>query len=196
MGGGDEALEQQISAACSRRASLCERHLPNVDSLMCASTIVVRQWLVFDPVREADAVQLLNDLTARIPVLAMRENVALQIPDGPLQKSSPEHKGVFNGPTPTLIPSECTPSPAWSEVHTSSSRDGKSVLGPLLAACPAIVDERVRTAIDLAIASRYDTLPRSIFLSQLTIIDSLAIRSDRPPDVCEWLKEKVREAVD
>jgi hypothetical protein len=55
-------------------------------------------------------------------------------------------------------------------------------------------DERIRTAIELVIASRYDTLPRSVFLSQLTAIDSLAIRSDRPVDICAWLDEKIKEA--
>jgi hypothetical protein len=77
----------------------------------------------------------------------------------------------------------------------SSSSDGQSVLGAELAACPTVGDERIRTAIDLAIASRHDTLPRSIFLSHLTILDSLAVRSDRPADLCKWLDEKVTEAV-
>jgi hypothetical protein len=75
---------------------------------------VVRQWLLFDPISEADAVGLFNDLIARTPVLALRKQWALQVTDGELQKSPPEHKGVFNGPSPTLVPSEFTPSPAWA----------------------------------------------------------------------------------
>jgi hypothetical protein len=113
----------------------------------------------------------------------------------PLQKSRVENKGSgFPGTTPTLIPSEFTPGPYWGEVHTGTSWDGESVLGTELAACPAVVDERIRTAIDLAIASRHDSLPRSIFLSHLTILDSLAIRSYRAANVSAWLEEKITEA--
>jgi hypothetical protein len=161
---------------------------------MSASAGVFRQWLLFDSIPESAAVTLFNDLMARVPVLALREQAALRIPHVRLEKCPAEHRGVFNGPMPTLIPSEFTPSPVWGELRASSYLDGKSVLGLKLAACPTIVDERIRTAIELSIASRYDSLPRSIFLSQLTIIDSLAIRVDRPSCTQFWLDEKIKEA--
>jgi hypothetical protein len=122
--------------------------LPNADSLASASAVVVRQWLLFEPLREVDAVALFNDLVARMPVLALRKQWALRIPELPLQKSPPEHKGRFNGPMPTLVPSEFTPLPAWVEVQASRFWDGESVLGAELAARPAVVDERIRTAMD------------------------------------------------
>jgi hypothetical protein len=133
-----------------------------------------------------------------MPVLALRAQAALRISGGSVlqrsQQSPPAHKALYNGPMPTLIPAEMTPDPAWVDLQVTSYLDGVNILGDQLAACPPVTDERIRTAIELAIASRYDTLPRSIFLSQLTIIDSLAIRGDRSDDIQSWLDQKIEEA--
>jgi hypothetical protein len=56
--------------------------------------------------------------------------------------------------------------------------------------------DRIKTAYELAVASSYDTLPRSIFLSQLTILDSLATRDRRPDDIVAWLDRIIVEAKD
>jgi hypothetical protein len=175
-------------------ARLYERDLPGFNSLTDTTMAVIRQWLLFDPLPEKAAVSLFEELRLRLPVLSLREQAALGIPDGELQRSAPEDRGMFNGPTPTLIPAEFSPRPTWVDARMTSYEDGANTLGPLLSACPAVKEERIRAAIELAIASRYDTLPRSIFLSQLTIIDSLAIHSDRSTNIQNWLCEKIKEA--
>jgi hypothetical protein len=175
-------------------ARLCERDLPRFPSLASSGPAAIRQWLVFDPLPEAAARALFHELSLRLPVLSLRQQAALTIPEGPLQKSPPEHKGTFNGPGPALIPAEFDPRPAWAEAQMTSYMDGGNLLGSQLDTCPPVEDERIRTAIELVIASRYDSLPRSVFLSQLTAIDSLAIRSDRPAEICAWLDKKIEEA--
>src|SRR5262249_27479732 len=75
-----------------------------------------------------------------------------------------------------------------------STRQAVHVLESLLVTCPAVSDERILAAIDLANTTTRETLPRSIFLSWLTIIDSLAIRKDRPANICDWLDKKIAEA--
>ena len=59
---------------------------------------------------------------------------------------------MFNGPIPTLIVADLVPRPSWAEGQITSYSDGQSVLGESLATCPAVFDERIRAAIDLAIA--------------------------------------------
>ena len=69
------------------------------------------------------------------------------------------------------------------------------MLGGPLDVCPRVEDERIATAIDLAISAHYDALPRSVFLTHLTIVDSLAIRGDRPLNTQEWLAKKIEESL-
>lgn len=177
-------------------ARLCERDLPSFTLLTDATPAVIRQWLLFDPLPESTAVSLFEELRLRLPVLSLRQQAALEIPCGELQISPPEHEGTFNGLLPTLVPGNLQPRPAWGDVQTTSYLDGANTLGLLLSQCPAVKDERIRAAIELTIASRYDTLPRSVFLSQLTIINSLAIHSDRSDNIRNWLCEKIKEAQD
>jgi hypothetical protein len=105
-----------------------------------------------------------------------------------------DHAGLYNGPFPTLIPELCKLRAAWMDAWGSSMTDAALLLGEFLDSCPAVTDERIVAAIDLAVTSRYDSLPRSIFLSQLTIIDSLASRGNRTTQIRGWLDEKFIEA--
>jgi hypothetical protein len=93
-----------------------------------------------------------------------------------------------------LIPSHLEAKPVAAYAYCSSKRQAVDFLESKLAACPAVSDERILAAIDIANACRKDSLPRSIFLSCLTIIDSLATRKHRPADICNWLDEKIVEA--
>jgi hypothetical protein len=177
------------------RARLCERDMHYPNSLSNPGSSVVRQWLLFDPLPESKARALFIELVRRMPVLALRINGALRIAGGNnLQECGSEYRGLYNGPMPTLIPAEVEPDPMWADLQATSYLDAEGTLGRELAACPPITDERIQAAIELVIASRYDTLPRSVFLSQLTIIDALATRGDRPVPIQAWLAEKIEEA--
>ncbi|AWN36611.1 MULTISPECIES: hypothetical protein [Methylobacterium] len=172
-------------------AVLCERPLHVPDSLTAATTAVVRQWLLFDPLPESDARALLEELRAKFPVLSLRQDAALRVGASDLHVAS-HH--LYTGIIPTLIPAHLTPSPTWVDLQIRSHMDGRSTLGSILAGCPSVTDERILTALDLLVASRYDVLPRSIFLAQLTILDALAVRAERPPGIRAWLSEKIEEA--
>jgi hypothetical protein len=174
-----------------RAASLLERDLPAPNSLASANTAVVKQWLLFDPMAESDARSLLEELRAKFPVLALRQSAALRVGASPLYLSP---HAMYNGPIPTLIPVHLTPAPIWAEATMTSYIDGRHVLESALGSCPSVADERVLAALELAIASRYDVLPRSVFLAQLTILDSLAERKERPADIKDWLDQKIAEA--
>lgn len=174
-----------------KAATLRERPLHVPDSLTAATTGVVRQWLLFDPMPEADARALLDDLRARLPALALRQDAALRVGASKLHVSE---LPIYNGPIPTLIPGHMTPSASWVDLQIQSHMDGRSTLETALSNCPPVTDIRILTALDLYTAARYDVLPRSIFLAQLTILDSLAERTARPDTIREWLSEKIEEA--
>jgi hypothetical protein len=171
---------------------LCALPLPSVPANMAGSPIAVQQYLLFDPLPETEARDLLDDLVRRMPVLAFREQVSFEIPHGWIEER--ESHGSHNLTAPALIASHLQPMPMAGYAYSSSHREAADFLEAKLGACPVISDERVRAAIDLANACRRDTLPRSIFLSWLTIIDSLATRKDRPADICNWLDERIAEA--
>jgi hypothetical protein len=154
--------------------------------------MMVRQYLLFDPLPEAEARKLLDDLILRMPVLAFKEQVPYEVPHAWVEKK--EDVGVHNITVPALIASYLEPKAAGAYVYSSSHRGATDFLGSKLAACPVVSDERIRAAIDLANASRNENLPRSIFLSWLTILDSLATRKERPLNICNWLEEKITEA--
>lgn len=174
------------------RCRLFARPLHNPGPDMTAPPMVVRQYLLFDPLAETEALKLLDDLKTRMPVLGYTEQIWYRIP-GPWTSRNEAH-GVYDGPTPSFILSQFEPKPAWLDAHSSSHRFAADLLETKLPACPAVKDERIRTAIDLANASGQDSLPRSIFLSHLTILDSLATRRDRTKNICNWLDEKIVEA--
>jgi hypothetical protein len=161
-----------------------------------AGLISIDRWLIFDPLPKTQAEVLLCELRLRLRVLSLRHRVTIVIPDSALTISPLEHAGCYNGPIPTLIQETTNPQPAWVDVGHTSLVDSKELFEVILPTCPAVEDERIISAIELGITSRYDTLPRSIFLSQLTIIDSLATRIDRSATTQRWLDEKIEEAAE
>lgn len=172
---------------------LNEYNLPQPPPDMQGMPTTVRQYLLFDPLLESEARQLLSELIARMRVLAFQLQVSYEIPNPQWTETSrdiPTH----NLAVPALISSHLTPHPVGLNAFSKSTRQAVSVLESILPTCPAISDERILAALDLANATRKETFPRSTFLSWLTIIDSLAIRKDRPADICLWLDEKIQEA--
>lgn len=174
-------------------ACLREHHLPNFDPSATTGSIIVGQFLLFDPLPETEARGIFDEIWSRLPVLSLRLGLSFTVPSEKLDKSLSEHNGVFNGPLPTLIPAEFEPKPLWGDFAITSSTFATYVLGQL-PSCRKVFDEKIKAAIDLSIASRYDSLPRSIFLAQLAIIDSLTSPRDRSPEIRGWLDDKIQEA--
>lgn len=174
-----------------KRARLLERNLPNSVSLTSASTGVIKQWLIFDPVNEVEAHQLWKELTEKFPALAFEEKASFRIGQGELNIAT---HSKYDGRIPTLIPSSFTPDPEWGVPNITSYMDGTLVLGTKLNSISPVTDIRLVAALDLEVASRYDVLPRSIFLAQLTILDSLAVKSEREDATKQWIDEKIQEA--
>lgn len=160
---------------------------------MTGSSVAVRQYLLFDPLPESVARKLLGELVSRIPVLAFKQQVSFEIPNSAFVTKREDH-GIHNLTYPTLIASHLKPQITAGYLHSKSTRQAADFLESKLAACPPVSDERTLAAIDLANATKRESLARSIFLSWLTILDSLATRKDRPTAICDWLDEKIKEA--
>lgn len=184
-----EAPPDKRVIVLGRPAQLLDRE-PYV-SFISPNAMVVKQWLLFDPMSEADARNVLADLRARIPVLSMNMGANFRIPVSDLHMSP---VAIYNGPRPTLIPAALTPDPAWFDAAGSCSWNGQDVLGTTLGNYPSVTDERLLAALDLYIASQYDYLPRSLFLAKLTILDALAAHTKRDDATIAWIDEKILEA--
>jgi hypothetical protein len=154
---------------------------------------VVRQALRFDPMPEATARQIFDELRARLPVLAFKRGAAISVPETKLRVAEIIHQGQHDFRFPTLIPSDLTPQPYGAGATSIGFEDAASTLATLVTCLP-VRDERLVTAVDLFVATKYETLPRSVFLTYLTILDSLAERLDRPSAVTMWIEEKLQEA--
>jgi hypothetical protein len=151
--------------------------------------------IMFDPMPEAEAKSLFEGLKARFPVLFVRSHLALRVLRGEsLYRSPPENQGRYDAGVPTLIPAALQPNAAVALAGDFGVSDAQQLLGADLNACPPVTDERIAAAIDLAISSHYDVLPRSVFLAQMTILDSLAGRADRPQAIRDWIDAKIEEA--
>jgi hypothetical protein len=147
---------------------LCAAVLPQIPADMTGSSIAVRQYLLFDPLPESIARNLLDELVSRMPVLAFKEQVSYEIPNHTWIEKREEH-GVHNLTYPALIASQFEPKPASVGVHSKSTRGASDFLEVKLAACPPVSDECILAAIDLANATKQESLPRSVFLTWLTI---------------------------
>ncbi|WP_410866438.1 hypothetical protein [Paraburkholderia sp. SIMBA_027] len=170
-------------------AQLLERE-PYI-SFLSSSALVIKQWLLFDPMPESDARFLLVDLRQRLPVVSMNDGASFHIADGePAVASDP----AYDGSQPTLIPGQLVPTPVWDDRAGSCNWDAKAVLEVTLADCPPVSDERVRAAMELYVTSQYDFLPRSLYLAMLTVLDGLATGSKRADRIAKWIDEKVSEA--
>jgi hypothetical protein len=176
-----------------RVARLYSRKPGHVDGATVDRSVICH-WLIFDPVTEMEAVTLLDNLSARVLVVAMRRRMLIRVAQGPPYRVPPEHRGAYNGPGPALISENVKPEPAWAEGFMTRKELAQYIFGDLLDSCQPLRDDRIKAAYELAVASSYDTLPRSIFLSQLTILDSLATRDRRPDNVVAWLDDIIVEA--
>jgi hypothetical protein len=174
-------------------AQLIDITLGPADPSTSATIGVVRQALRFDPMPEAEARQLFDQLRSRLPVLAFRRNAAICVPETELRVALADHKGNHPFRVPTLIPADLTPEP-YDAVMTSTAYDDAATTLRTLEICPVVSDERLLAAMDLLVAAKYETLLRSVFLTHLTIIDSLANRSNRPSRVTDWIEKKIKEA--
>jgi hypothetical protein len=172
---------------------LCVAVLPQAPSDMTGSSVAVRQYLLFDPLSESEARKLPDEMVSRMPVLAFKERVSYEIPNHAWIEKNEDH-GIHNLTYPALIASHLKPQVTALYASSMTNRQVMDFLESKVAACPAVSDERIVAAIDLANATRREALPRSMFLSWLTIIDSLATRKKRPADICDWLDQKIAEA--
>lgn len=145
--------------------------------------------LLFDPMSKRDAESLYLKLRERAPVLAYRMHIALSIPKGKLELSK---YSVFNGPFPTLIPAELTPSAVWGGIQTITGADARGVFEEI-ESCEPVVEKRLRTALALWVTVEYEILPETKFLKLMTILDSLAVRVTRSPETKDWLDKKIEE---
>lgn len=150
----------------------------------------VHQWLLFDPMKKVDAEALFEDIRARLPALSLRMRASFRIATwSPLIVSDIE---TYNGPIPTLIPADLKPNPAWMEASMSRKQIGWE---DWLDICPPVKDEGLIAALSLYVSASDEMLPRSQFLTYLTILDSLAEQWPRDNVAIAWIDEKLMELV-
>lgn len=183
------APRDRLLTVLGRGAQLFERE-PHI-SFLSSSALVIKQWLLFDPLPESDAQCLLADLRQRLPVVSMNDGANFRIADS---EPAVALNAAYDGSRPTLIPDHLTPAPVWDDRAGSCSWEARDVLEVTLADYPPVTDHRLRAALELYITSQYDFLPRSRFLAKLTILDGLAIRAKRTVAIANWIDQKRREA--
>lgn len=154
------------------------------------SPSAVHQWLLFDPMEKAEAEILFEELKARLPALSLRLRASYRI--GPWTTLSTSPGEMHNGQIPTLIPAIHQPSPAWTEAFLSDEKTGWQ---DWLDNCPRVSDARLIAALSLFVSASDEALPRSQFLTYLTILDSLAVRWPREDATIAWIDEKLKETV-
>ncbi|WP_186229663.1 hypothetical protein [Burkholderia gladioli] len=155
------------------------------------NAMVISQWLLFDPLIEDEARNLLTDLRARLPVVSMNNGASFRIRNGDPEVAS---TSTYDGALPTLVPERLSPDPTWDVPAGACSMMAEHLLGGMLEESPPVTDERVRAALDLYIASEYDYLPRTLFLAKMTVLDGLASTQKRGTEVGAWIERKVKEA--
>jgi hypothetical protein len=99
---------------------LYEYNLPQPPPDMQGIPATVRQYLLFDPLPESEARQLLNELISRTRVLAFQLQVLYEIPNhGWIEKR--EDHGLHNLTYPVLIASHLTPRPVGLDAFSSQA---------------------------------------------------------------------------
>ncbi|MBR8034729.1 hypothetical protein [Burkholderia vietnamiensis] len=157
-------------------------------------------WLLFDAMNESDAQRLIETLRARIPAFSVFAgrvgNVVLSIPASEPQKAQASAVGraIFNGPEITLVPADQISSPLWAGGYGTVRYSAGLLEG--LNQCPPVSDERLLAALELWMVASYENLPRTKFLTYMTILDSLSTQAKRGEKVVRWIEEKIREAND
>lgn len=154
------------------------------------SPAAVHQWLLFDPMEKAEAEALFEELKAKLPALSLRMRASFRI--GPWTNLHIPPGEVYNGPMPTLIPADREPRPTWMEGSLTSEQTGWQ---DWLDNCPRVTDARLTAALSLYVSASDEALPRSQFLTYLTILDSLAVQWPRDAAAIDWIDEKLKETV-
>lgn len=155
-------------------------------------------WLLFDAMNESDAQRLIETLRARIPAFSVFAgavgNFVLSIPASEPQKAQASAVGraIFNGPEITLVPADQTPSPLWAGGYGTVRYSAGLLEG--LNQCPPVSDERLLAALELWMVASYENLPRTKFLTYLTILDSLSVQAARGKAIVNWIDAKILEA--
>ncbi|MDN7753627.1 hypothetical protein [Burkholderia gladioli] len=186
-----EAPPDGLITVRGRRAQLFERE-PHI-AFETANAMVIKQWLLFDPLPESEARNLLADLRARLPVHSMNNGASFRIRNGDPEVAS---AATYDGARPTLVPDRLSPEPAWDDPVGGCNIMAQDFLGGTLEESPPVTDERVRAALELYIASEYEFLPRTLFLAKMTVLDGLATGAKRSAGVAEWIDQIVAEATD
>lgn len=157
-------------------------------------------WLLFDAMNESDAQRLIKALRSRILALSVfagaAGNVVFDIPTSEPQKApaSAAGRAIFGGSQITLVPAGQISSPMWAGGYGAVRYSAALLEG--LNQCPAVSDERLLAALELWKAASYENLPRTKFLTYMTILDSLSTQAKRDEKVVRWIEEKIREAND
>jgi hypothetical protein len=181
--------ERSQLVVLGKRAELHTR-APFPQSHGSVSASAVHQWLLFEPMEKAEAVALYEDLRAKLPALSLRMRASFRI--GPWTNLGTSTIETYNGPMPMLIPANLVPTPLWMESSITSEQVGWQ---DWLDNCPPVTDERLIAALSLFVSASDETLPRSQFLTYLTILDSLAVQWPRDDAAIAWIDEMLKEPV-
>ncbi|MBN3804341.1 hypothetical protein GXB81_14965 [Paraburkholderia sp. Ac-20336] len=155
-------------------------------------------WLMFDPMTEADAQALVACLRARIPALSVfagaAGNVVLTLPASGIQKASTSGSGraFYNGPEITLVAADQEPQPIWAGAYGFASYTDDLLTA--LNSCPDVTDDCLLAALELWATASHENLPRTKFLTYMTILDSLSLQAKREEAVVRWIDMKIQEA--
>lgn len=155
-------------------------------------------WLMFDPMTEQDAYAVVQSLRARLPAFSVFDgaqgNVVLTLPTAEVSKVPPLEGGraIFSGQEIAIGDAELVPQPLWAGGFgfTSYSADLLAALN----SCPEVTDERLLAALELWTVASSENLPRTKFLTYMTILDSLSIQAKRDDAIVQWIDLRIAEA--
>lgn len=155
-------------------------------------------WLMFDPMAESDARTLVQSLHARVPAFSVFTgavgNVVLTLPTSGIQLASttPGGRAIFTGQAITIGDATHAPQPTWAGGYGFVSYTDHLLTG--LNTCPDVSDERLLAALELWASASDENLPRTKFLTYMTILDSLSTQEKRSEAIVCWLDTKILEA--
>ncbi|WAG17829.1 hypothetical protein DX980_00215 (plasmid) [Burkholderia gladioli] len=155
-------------------------------------------WLMFDPMAESDARKVVQSLHARVPAFSVFTgavgNVVLTLPTSGIHLASPTLGGraFFTGQEITIGDAAHTPKPTWASGYGFVSYTDHLLNG--LNTCPEVSDERLLAALELWAAASDENLPRTKFLTYMTILDSLSMQAKRSESVVRWIDTQILEA--
>ncbi|MBN6738812.1 HEPN domain-containing protein [Burkholderia multivorans] len=155
-------------------------------------------WLMFEPMTEQDAQTLVASLRARVPALSVyagaASDVVLTLPTSNVRKALVAGNGraVYSASEIALVPVNQSPSPSWVSGYGFTSYTEHLLVE--LNSCAGVTDDRLLAALELWAAASYEHLPRTKFLTYLTILDSLSVQAVRREATVNWIDAKIREA--